>query len=92
MGDQFVLDSQINVLNVQQEKFEKQRNGYNKDSDYTLKKIRKEYEALNRDRFDLEQAIRNLNAELDRENQECYENTMQLRKEKVFDDIESITY
>lgn len=86
-GEQFVLDSQINVLLDQSKKYEETRLDFQRTNDRKIKEVERDFKGLNNQRFDLEGQIRSLDSELMKENEENYVDKMVLQKDQVFEKI-----
>lgn len=92
VGDQFVLDSQINIMLQQNSKMD----GSQKDYDYNTKKrlfeLEREFKEISKQRFDLENDLRATEHELAREQEENYNNKMTLIKDKEFEGLGNDRY
>lgn len=89
IGEQFVLDSQINIMLSQNQKIEDQQKDYNTVVSKRLFEVDKELKDVSKQRIDIENDLRSLDNEFGREGQENYENKMKIIKEKEFDLLEA---
>lgn len=85
VGDQFVLDAQINVMQQQNQKIEEQQREYDFATKKRLFELEREFKEISKQRFDLENECRQLESELTRESEDNYNNKMTLDKDKAFE-------
>eukprot|EP00347_Sterkiella_histriomuscorum_P012977 403366488 len=87
VGEQFVLDSQINVMLHQNLKIEENQKEYDFNTKKRLFELEREFKETSKQRFDLENECRSLENELGRENDDNYNNKMTIIKDREFDDL-----
>lgn len=88
IGEQFVLDSQINIMLAQNQKIEDQQRDYNGVVSKRHFELDKELKDISKQRLDVENELRALDNEYKRESEENYESKMTIEKEKEFDTLE----
>lgn len=84
---QFVLDSQINVMQEQNQKIEDSQKEYDFNTKKRLFELEREFKDTSKQRFDLENECRAFESETHRENEENYNNKMSLEKDKQFEEL-----
>jgi len=87
VGEQFVLDSQINVMQEQNQKIEDTQREYDFTTKKRLFELEREFKDTSKQRFDLENECRVLEAQLNGQTEENYTNKMTIVKEKEFEDL-----
>ena len=87
VGEQFVLDSQINIMHQQNQKIEEQQKEYDFATKKRVYEIDRELKETSKQRFELENEVKSLESELNKENDEHYNNTMHIVKDKKFDEL-----
>lgn len=92
VGEQFVLDSQINIMLQQNQKIEDQQKEYDFHTKKRLFELEREFKDTSRQRFDLENECRALENELNKENEENYNNKMTIEKDKQFEDLNNVRF
>jgi hypothetical protein len=88
IGEQFVLDSQINIMLSQNQKIEDQQRDYNGIVSKRHFELDKELKDVSKQRLDVENELRALDNEFKRESDENYESKMTIEKEREFDILE----
>lgn len=87
VGDQFVLDSQISIMLAQNSKIEDQQKEYDFATKKRLFELEREFKDISKQRFELENELRALDNELNKEGDENYSSKMTIIKDKEFDDL-----
>lgn len=87
VGDQFVLDSQINIMHQQNQKIEDIQKEYDFNTKKRLFELEREFKDFSKQRFDTENDIRSYEAELVRQSEENYSNKMAIIKEKESEEL-----
>ena len=81
VGEQFVLDSQINIMLQQNQRIEELQKEYDFNTKKRLFELEREFKDTSKQRFDLENECRSLESELNRENEDNYNNKMTIEKD-----------
>lgn len=89
IGEQFVLDSQINVMITQNTKVEDQKKDYNTVVTKRIFEVDKEYKEVSKQRLDVENELKSFENEYGREFQDNYEDKMTIIKDKEFDILDN---
>ena len=92
MGEQFVLDSQINIMLDQNQKLENQQREYDNATKKKVYELDRELKDTSKQRFELENEVKSLENELNKENEEHYNNTMHIIKDKKFDELVNLRW
>ena len=92
IGEQFVLDSQINIMLTQNQKIEDQQRDYNSVVSKRHFDLDRELKDVSKQRLDVENDLRALDNEFGREAQDNYEYKMTLEKEHQFDSLENVRH
>ena len=92
MGEQFVLDSQINIMLDQNQKLETQQREYDNATKKKVYELDRELKDTSKQRFELENEVKSLENELNKENEEHYNNTMHIIKDKKFDELVNLRW
>jgi hypothetical protein len=87
IGEQFVLDSQINIMLAQNQKIEDQQKDYNSVISKRHFDLDKELKDVSKQRLDVESDLRGLDSENFRESNDNYDNKMTMDKEKHFEEL-----
>lgn len=87
IGEQFVLDSQINIMLQQNHKIEDVGKEHERDSNKTKFDLEKLLKDVSKQRLDYETELKTMEHELNRENEGHYENVMVIQKEKAFEEV-----
>lgn len=87
VGEQFVLDSQINIMQEQNQKIEDTQREYEFNTKKRLFELEREQKETNKQRFDLENECKQLEHQLGQQNEENYQSKMTIIKEKEFEDL-----
>lgn len=91
-GEQFVLDSQISIMLQQNQKIEDQQKEYDMATKKRIYEIDRELKDTSKQRFELENEVRQLETDLNKENEEHYNNTMHIVKDKKFEELLNIRW
>lgn len=89
IGEQFVLDSQINIMLSQNQKIEEQQKDYNSVVTKRHFEVDRELKDVSKQRLDAENELRALDNEFGREGTDNYGNKMAIIKEKEFDKLDN---
>lgn len=87
IGEQFVLDSQINIMLMQNQKIEDQQRDYNAVISKRHFELDRELKDVSKARLDVENDLRQRDGEHSRESQSNYENKMTIIKDKKFEEL-----
>lgn len=87
VGEQFVLDSQITIMHTQNQKIGEQQGEYDFATKKRIYEIDRELKETSKQRFEFENEVKSLESELNKENEEYYNNTMHIVKDKKFDEL-----
>jgi len=88
IGEQFVLDSQINIMLSQNQKIEEQQRDYNGNVSKRHFELDKELKDVSKQRLDVENELRQMDNDFKRESEDNYENKMSIDKDKAFDALD----
>ena len=89
IGEQFVLDSQINIMLSQNQKIEDQQAEYNAIFKKRHFELDKDLKEVSKQRLDVENELRALDNEYGREAQDNYDNKMTIIKDREFDILDN---
>jgi hypothetical protein len=89
LGDQFVLDAQINIMSDVNNKMEDIRDKDEKDRLDKIKELETRYRELYRMRKELEEQLKRLKIDLDKQKKDNYNHKLHLEVEKAEDDHDS---
>lgn len=89
IGEQFVLDSQINIMLSQNQKIEDQQRDYNGVVSKRHFELDRELKDVSKQRLDVENELRSMDGEYKREGDENYESKMSIVKDKHFEDLDN---
>ncbi len=92
IGEQFVLDSQINIMLSQNQKVEDQQRDYNGGYMKRHSELDRELKEVSKQRVDTESDVRDHEKEQDREANENYESTMYIIKDNTFDELNKVRH
>lgn len=92
VGDQFVLDSQINVMQAQNQKIQDQQADFNGSISKRHFELDRELKDVSKQRLDTENEVRQLDNEYGREGSENYENKMNIVKDGEFERLGNIRH
>ena len=92
MGEQFVLDSQINVLLDHTTKFDDQRFQFKNNNEKLMWELEKEFKTISKLRMDLELSLREMEHEMEKEDEINYEDKMSILREQEFQKLEDDRY
>ena len=92
VGDQFVLDSQINVMQAQNQKIQDQQADFNGAISKRHFELDRELKDVSKQRLDTENEVRQLDNEYGREGGENYENKMNIVKDGEFEKLGNIRH
>lgn len=81
IGDQFVLDSQINIMLQQNQKIEDNQKEYDFYTKKRYFELDREFKDMSKQRFDLENECKGLDSELQKEQLQNYNNKMKIIKD-----------
>lgn len=81
IGEQFILDSQINVMLSQNQKIEEQQKDYNGVVSKRHFELDRELKDVSKQRLDTENDLRSLDNDFKREGDDNYDNKMSLKKD-----------
>ena len=87
IGEQFVLDSQINIMLSQNQKVEDSQRDYNSVYMKRHGELDKELKDVSKQRSDTENDVRDHEKDQEREANENYESTMYIIKDNTFDEL-----
>lgn len=88
IGEQFVLDSQINIMLAQNAKLEDQQKDYNGVISKRHFELDRELKDISKQRIDVENDLRGLDNEYNRDAAENYDSKMIQEKEEEFDKLD----
>jgi hypothetical protein len=89
IGEQFILDSQINIMLSQNQKIEDQQSEYNAIFKKRHFELDKDLKEVSKQRVDVENELRALDNEFGREAQDNYDNKMTIIKDREFDILDN---
>lgn len=89
IGEQFVLDSQINIMLSQNQKIEDQQRDYNGVISKRHFELDRELKDVSKQRLDVENELRGMDSEYKRESEENYESKMSIVKDKHFEGLDN---
>ena len=89
IGEQFILDSQINVMLSQNQKIEDQQKDYNGVVSKRHFELDRELKDVSKQRLDTENDLRSLDNDFGREGSDNYENKMSIIKDREFDSLDN---
>jgi hypothetical protein len=92
IGEQFVLDSQINIMLSQNQKVEDQQRDYNAVYLKRHTELDRELKEVSKQRVDTENDVRLQEKDEDREGNENYESTMYIIKDNTFDELSKVRH
>ena len=87
VGNQFVLDSQINIMMSQNQKIEEAGKIYDRDFKKKNFELEKKFKDISKQRFDLENDLRSMDHEFQRELEENYTSKMTIIKDKELEEV-----
>lgn len=85
LGEQFVLDAQINIMTNVNNKMEEIRDKDEKDRLDKIAELEKRYRELYKERKELEEQLKRLKKDLDKQKKDNYEYILQLKREGADD-------
>lgn len=88
IGEQFVLDSQINIMLAQNQKIEDQQKDYNQGASKRHFEVDRELKEVSKQRLDSENDLRQQENEFGRESADNYSNKMTIEKDKEFEALD----
>ena len=92
VGTQFVLDAQINIMLSQNQNVEETGKEYDRDFKRKNFELEREFKDISKQRFDLENELRHLESELNKESDDNYGNKMTIMKEKEFEQVADVRF